>query len=778
MSPGMKVHSFELSTRKWLLKRVLKRCTHRYQGDMVTVHMGQIAIRATGNHPFYVLQGDRLDSRPLPQDVPKQEQPMGGDGRWVEARDLREGDVLLNRNGEESIVTGISIRVESTEGYDVEIEDTHNYAVHRTGILVHNKAGQEQFSEPQSLVTVYGRIPLEHYEVSVLGAAKGAPLLEWLLRNGYAVDPAAEEVLDAYIEGDWSLVAARLNPGEKRRYDNEFLPPLTIAFRHDRLVFPLRISSLSTDHTAKITLYLTAESTVESSNFRTEDLDYEKDLGIPVAPEIYLDACIQKTLGSSSRAMAVTWSGEFAPSADEWETISELIDRPFPQDSRTYLTRLETRIDAESMTEDVELLLHHRPNEFHAQIQSEGRWWAEASVEAPEEQGVTELMHAALDSRRPGWVISSLRAGAHVDAQDSLGATALMYAARYNRNPGVISALLEAGAAVDTVNRHGWSALFYAAGNPNSKVISTLLEAGAEVDRRDRSGLSTLMHAATEGNSAAVRTLLEAGADVNAATESLWTALILAANGGHAEVVKILVEAEADVNAGTSTYNRTALLAAARAGHTETVRILLQAGAHVDVRNWFGRTALTEAAQGGHAEVVRELLEAGAEVNAMSGNGTALAWAAGSGHREVVKMLLEAGAGMNAGDGTVGTALMSAAKEGHAEIARLVLERGADANARDRDGKTALWWAAFLGYTEMVGMLLEAGADVNAQNKDGYSVLMNAAFDGHTEVVRILLRAGADVGVRAKYGTTALMRARTNHHTDIIELLKSAGAKK
>ena len=143
VDPGTKVYACDVSTGEWTLKRVLKRFTHHYEGDIITIRLGQITIQATGNHPFYVLHGERLLSRPLPQDIPKEEQRTTGRGRWVEARDLNEGDVLKDKSGEGLIITGLSSRYEETVVYNLDVEGHHNYAVDQKGILVHNKGGKE-----------------------------------------------------------------------------------------------------------------------------------------------------------------------------------------------------------------------------------------------------------------------------------------------------------------------------------------------------------------------------------------------------------------------------------------------------------------------------------------------------------------------------------------------------------------------------------------------------------------------------------------------------------
>ena len=58
--PGTQIHACDLNTAEWILTRVSGRQSYQYEGDMITIQMGDINIQATGNHPFYVLQGDNL----------------------------------------------------------------------------------------------------------------------------------------------------------------------------------------------------------------------------------------------------------------------------------------------------------------------------------------------------------------------------------------------------------------------------------------------------------------------------------------------------------------------------------------------------------------------------------------------------------------------------------------------------------------------------------------------------------------------------------------------
>jgi len=160
-------------------------------------------------------------------------------------------------------------------------------------------------------VTVYGKVILEHYEVSILGATAASPLLDWLRINGYTVKRAARRVLDAYIRENWAFIAVKLNPGQRRNYKNEFLPALTFKYWDEKLVFPLRISTVSTTETVKITLYVIAESTVASSNLVTAPLVLRESTTLWKEPEGHLEDCIRESAGRDGQNVVVLWKGPF-----------------------------------------------------------------------------------------------------------------------------------------------------------------------------------------------------------------------------------------------------------------------------------------------------------------------------------------------------------------------------------------------------------------------------------------------------------------------------------
>jgi alpha-tubulin suppressor-like RCC1 family protein len=230
--------------------------------------------------------------------------------------------------------------------------------------------GWGRASKPASVspVTVYGKVQLEHYEVGILGAATASPLLAWLESNGYAVDSVSAKVLDAYTREGWDFVAVKLVPGSRRHYENEFLPPLNIRYRHDRLVFPLRISSVSTAGRAAITLYVIAESTVSSSNLPTRNLVFAQSIPGWLPAQEYVEDCIRQTSVGDGQGLAVLWKDEYQISNKLQRILDQLMKNPFPAGAKTFLTRLETRMDPAAMTEDIQLVLEPSAKSFQVEV--------------------------------------------------------------------------------------------------------------------------------------------------------------------------------------------------------------------------------------------------------------------------------------------------------------------------------------------------------------------------------------------------------------------------
>ena len=82
VKPGTEVYTYDQSSGEWTIAKVHNQRAYHYEGDIVTIQTDSTKIQSTVNHPFYILCGEQLSSRPLPQYLPEEDQEMIGPGRW------------------------------------------------------------------------------------------------------------------------------------------------------------------------------------------------------------------------------------------------------------------------------------------------------------------------------------------------------------------------------------------------------------------------------------------------------------------------------------------------------------------------------------------------------------------------------------------------------------------------------------------------------------------------------------------------------------------------
>jgi len=141
--PGTTVYAYDPSSREWRQQTVLRTVSLRYSNDIITIGIAGQTIEVTGNHPFLVADGTRLMRRPLPEELSAEESLSPGLGRWVEARHLRRGDVLVSLDHTQLRVDSVSMKFVTTEVYHLAISGPCTYAVYPGGIVVHNGGARE-----------------------------------------------------------------------------------------------------------------------------------------------------------------------------------------------------------------------------------------------------------------------------------------------------------------------------------------------------------------------------------------------------------------------------------------------------------------------------------------------------------------------------------------------------------------------------------------------------------------------------------------------------------
>ncbi len=99
------------------------------------------------------------------------------------------------------------------------------------------------------------------YATAILSATNATALADWLNANGYVFPEEGEETVSEYIEKEWYFVATKINAivgiglaGYEEKVEEEAaealaegaIEPIILSFASDEIVYPLRITSLST----------------------------------------------------------------------------------------------------------------------------------------------------------------------------------------------------------------------------------------------------------------------------------------------------------------------------------------------------------------------------------------------------------------------------------------------------------------------------------------------------------------------------------------------------
>ena len=146
---GDNVWSHDFGSGRRCLARVQSTTRRRYDGVIVTVDVGGEAILCTANHPFWVSEGDCLDQRPHPQHVECRERDCTLPGRWVDARDLRVGDVFFGPKGSAARIETIASETTIVDVFNLCVAATNNYFVGECEILVHNRPSRGRPERPR-----------------------------------------------------------------------------------------------------------------------------------------------------------------------------------------------------------------------------------------------------------------------------------------------------------------------------------------------------------------------------------------------------------------------------------------------------------------------------------------------------------------------------------------------------------------------------------------------------------------------------------------------------
>ena len=89
--------------------------------ELYTLVINNKELKVTSTHPFYVKRENRYN--------------------YVEASNLKVGDIVLDASGKNQVIENITHSLESNTVYNIEVDGNHNYYVGEQSVLVHNKGG-------------------------------------------------------------------------------------------------------------------------------------------------------------------------------------------------------------------------------------------------------------------------------------------------------------------------------------------------------------------------------------------------------------------------------------------------------------------------------------------------------------------------------------------------------------------------------------------------------------------------------------------------------------
>ncbi len=167
IEPGDVVYSVDPDTGSVFLARVMRTFSVVYEGVMVSVEVNGECMVSSAEHPYFVKSGLNLSSRPSPKHLVSAEEKTG---RWVNAEDLRTGDVLVSVNGENLTVDSINKYNGIAKVYNFEVDGMHNYVVGKASILVHNNGCGDASDLP---VIKPGTKDWDNAVTDIKGAGKG-----------------------------------------------------------------------------------------------------------------------------------------------------------------------------------------------------------------------------------------------------------------------------------------------------------------------------------------------------------------------------------------------------------------------------------------------------------------------------------------------------------------------------------------------------------------------------------------------------------------------------
>lgn len=217
-----------------------------------------------------------------------------------------------------------------------------------------SSAGGEQYAG----VNVWDTFTVANYDVAVLSAADSGHLGAWLNTNGYRVPDGADDELGHYVSKGWFFVALKLagspdgDAWAGAQAGERPMRPLQITFDAPQIIFPMRISAVSSETPVEVLLYVLSDHRVQGDNYATVTVDVGPDWDGGDFAAYYRRKFREALARVGPRGLVE----EYAGWVERWSLNTLAQYAPMPSRDRLFLTRLKTVLDPEDMTEDVVLV--------------------------------------------------------------------------------------------------------------------------------------------------------------------------------------------------------------------------------------------------------------------------------------------------------------------------------------------------------------------------------------------------------------------------------------
>jgi len=279
--------------------------------------------------------------------------------------------------------------------------------------------GSATIQEPP--VTVWERLRVDDYDVAILSAQQSSDLATWLNDNGYSFPEAQEPTLEYYVNRGWYFVAFKMAPTDEDGQagapndggfggglGGEELKPIQMTFPTDQLIFPLRISQISSLGRTEILLYVIAPHRMHSENYATAQVDVPDSYNGGDFQADYAGWFEDAIADAGGTAFVVEYAGEVSSNFADFVGIGDLVDGS--QDY--FVTRLRTYLTPAQMTEDVKLVAAPSDDPFEVNLTSSQFTQARIGLAGGMLLIAGVQAFAVRSSRRRGYVLAAAVAGA------------------------------------------------------------------------------------------------------------------------------------------------------------------------------------------------------------------------------------------------------------------------------------------------------------------------------------------------------------------------------